>query len=192
MKVTLLDSTTMPELFIGEAAAICYDSDTSASACYRRVKSCKESGHLSTLRFASATFRIEGISRICSHQLVRHPHLSYLQRSQRYVLEKAVSFIEPPAVSTFDYNDQLAWADILDKAEELYLRLVREKKMKKEDARFILPQACDTALVVTGNFQAWMDFVNLRSEKHAQWEIRNVALEIKRQLAEIAPLVFGD
>jgi thymidylate synthase (FAD) len=124
--------------------------------------------------------------------LVRHAHLSYLQRSQRYVAEKEVNFIDPEVLRTLDSDDQRTWADIQSQAEYMYLQLVNSKKMKKEDARFILPQGCDTSITITGNLQAWLDFVNLRTEKHAQWEIREVALAIQDALRiKVAPSIFA-
>src|SRR5574343_933500 len=98
MKVTLLDNTLDPERKIGAMAAICYDSDLSDDACLRRAKKCKDSGHLATLRFAYATFNVQGISRICSHQIVRMAHAGILQRSQRYVKETNVEFVVPECV----------------------------------------------------------------------------------------------
>ena len=192
MKVELEDHTVDPEYKIGLFSAQCYDSKRDRESCIRRVKHCKDSGHLATLRFAYATFTVSGISRICSHQLVRHAHLSYLQRSQRYVKERSVTYIDPPELNLLDANTRLAWATIQDMSEALYLNLVINKLLKKEDARFILPQGCDTSITVTGNFQAWLDFIKLRADEHAQWEIQAVALEIKKQLSEIAPNVFGD
>lgn len=192
MKIELLDYTPDAEYKIGLYAAECYDSNKEREACLRRAKSCKDSGHLATLRFAYATFRVSGISRICSHQLVRHAHLSYLQRSQRYVAEKEVAFIDPASREQLPPHLAAWWSTLQDSAEELYLRLVNDKVMKKEDARFILPQGCDTSITVTGNLQAWLDFVNLRTDKHAQWEIRNVALEIQNLLREhVAPSIFA-
>lgn len=190
MKVTLLDYTQDPEYKIGLYSAECYDSKTDRESCIRRTKHCKDSGHLATLRFAYATFRVSGISRVCSHQLVRHAHLSYLQRSQRYVAEKSITFIDPPAINAMTHDQKLRWAMVQDLSEELYLELIDKKTLKKEDARFILPQGCDTSITVTGNFQAWLDFVKLRSDKHAQHEIQSVAIEIRKQLAEVAPNIF--
>ena len=192
MKVELLDCTDDPEYKIGLYAAECYDSNREREACIRRAKSCKDSGHLATLRFAYATFRVSGISRVCSHQLVRHAHLSYLQRSQRYVAETEMDFINPPALDDNEEWFVHSWARIQSDAERLYLYAINHKMMKKEDARFILPQSCDTSVTVTGNFQAWLDFIRLRTGKHAQWEIQAVACEIKRLLAEKAPNIFGD
>lgn len=192
MQVQLLDYTQDPEYKIGLFSAECYDSKKDRESCIRRVKHCKDSGHLATLRFAYATFHVKGISRVCSHQLIRHAHLSYLQRSQRYTKESSVEFIEPEALKdTPDYYRN-AWKKIQADAEALYLAGVDNKYLKKEDSRFILPQGCTTSIVVTGNFQAWMNFIKLRADKHAQKEIREVALEINRQLHEIAPNVFEE
>ena len=192
MEVKLLDYTDDAEFKIGLYAAECYDSKTDRESCLRRTKSCKDSGHLATLRFAYATFRVSGISRVCSHQLVRHAHLSYLQRSQRYVAEKEVNFIDPSALEQLDFDTRIKWGYVQDQAERLYLDLVNSKKMKKEDARFIRPQGCDTSVTITGNLQAWLDFVNLRTEKHAQWEIREVALAIQDALRiNVAPSIFA-
>jgi len=194
MKVILIPAgtTACPEEHIGEMASICYDSDTSPEACIRRARKCKDSGHLATLRFAYATFRVSEISRVCSHQLVRMAHAGILQRSQRYVKETAVEFIDPPALELCHPNEQLEWAHIQDAAERLYLKLVDTKQMKKEDARYILPQGCSTELNLCLNFQGWRDFLKNRAHSAAQWEARNVAFEIKRQLAELAPGIFGD
>ena len=191
MQVELLDYTQDPEYKIGLFAAECYDSKKDRESCIRRVKHCKESGHLATLRFAYATFQVKGISRVCSHQLVRHAHLSYLQRSQRYVFEKEVKFVNPESLETIPAAKLEKWKELQLNAEELYLDLVNSKEMKKEDARFILPQACDTAIVITGNFQAWLDFIKLRATSHAQKEIREVAYAIKDELEEIAPNIFN-
>lgn len=190
MNVILLDHTEDPVALIGRAAAICYDSDVGRDACVRRASKCKDSGHLATLRFAYATFNVSGISRVCSHQIVRMAHAGILQRSQRYVKETSVEFIDPPALDGCSYSQKLAWASIQDAASSLYLELVDSKAMKKEDARFILPQGCTTELNLCLNFQGWQDFLRNRNDKHAQWEVRNVASEIQRQLAEIAPEIF--
>lgn len=190
MKVTLFDHTENPEEKIAMAAAICYDSDTSPGANERRIKHLLSLGHLSTLRFAYATFKIEGISRTCSHQLVRHAHLSYLQESQRYVKQDTPTFVIPDSIAN---NEVLlgSWMDILDISTQAY-KLALENGVQKGDARFILPQANTTSLFVTGNFQAWRDFLNLRTQKKAQWEIRNVALTIGKELAKISPIVFEE
>lgn len=189
MKVELTDHTADPERTISKAAAICYDGDTSPEACDRRLKSLITKGHLSTLRFAYATFNVSGISRVCSHQLVRHAHLSYLQRSQRYCSELDIEFTVPqyqPGDETLHSEIAEHYKDCLD----VYRKLI-EAGYNKGEARYVLPQASTTELNITGNFQAWRDFIALRTDKAAQWEIRAVAYEIKRLLCEIAPNVFG-
>lgn len=190
MKVTLLDITKDPEYTIGFAASICYDSKTDRESCIKRAAHCVDSGHLATLRFCYATFTISEISRVCSHQLVRVAHAGILQKSQRYVKESAIEYIDPPALALCEPSDQLLWQNIQLDAERLYLRLVNSGQMKKEDARYILPQGCTTSLRVTGNFQMWLDLLGNRTSKNAQWEIRDVAIEIKRLLAEHAPGIF--
>ena len=190
MKVTLIDHTFNPEVMIGRAAAICYDSDTSEDASIRRAAKCKDSGHLATLRFAYASFNVSGISRVCSHQIVRMAHAGILQRSQRYVKESFVEYIDPPALSDCDLNDQIEWTQIQIRAERLYLKLLETKQMKKEDARYILPQGCSTEMNLCLNFQGWRDFLRNRNDKHAQWEVRSVAEEIQNHLHNIAPNIF--
>lgn len=190
MKIELLDHTKDIEAHIGLMASECYDSKTDRESCIRRAAHCADSGHLATLRFAYATFRISGISRVCSHQLVRVAHAGILQRSQRYVKETAIEYIDPPAVKQLPVSVLAEWHYIQDAAEELYLRLVNNGAMKKEDARYILPQGCSTGLRITGNLQMWKDLLANRTTNHAQWEIREVAKEIQRQLHELAPNLF--
>jgi thymidylate synthase (FAD) len=186
MKVTLVQSTPNPEEHIGLLAGICYGKtgEQSPEQCIKRAEHCVTKGHLSTLRFAHATFLIEGISRICSHQFVRSKHLDFLQRSQRYCNEEETNVIIPESISKYD----LVLGHMSDSIK-IYENLILNG-VKKEDARFILPQGTTTELLVVGNFQAWYDFIKLRSGKEAQWEIRAVAHEINRQLHGIAPNVF--
>ena len=177
MEVELLQITPNAEEFIGKCASICYDSSTDSGACVKRAAACVSKGHLATLRFAHATFHVKGISRACSHQFVRSKHLDFLQRSQRYCNEEDVKFVEPSSIESCivqDHNDYCL---------SLYLNLL-SMGVKKEDARFVLPEATTTELIVTGNFQAWLDFIKLRADVHAQWEIREVAKEINNLLAK--------
>jgi len=190
MKIELLQATPNPEVFIGTMAGICYGKETTDEAtAIKRAAHCVEKGHLSTLRFAHATFHVSGISRVCSHQFVRSKFLDFLQRSQRYCHEEGYEFVRPPELT--GYEKQAVYNDAVARAFDDYEMLLG-LGMKKEDARMILPQCTTTELVVTGNFQAWLDFIKLRSGKEAQWEIRAVALEIKSQLAQIAPNIFGE
>jgi len=171
---------------IGEYAGICYNSNLEEGTCIKRAISCKDKGHLATLRFAHATFYVSGISRTCSHQFVRSKHLDFLQRSQRYCNESEAEFVVPTkdpdiaALITASYQDSLAQ----------YKKLL-SAGVKKEDARFVLPNGGTTELIVVGNFQAWLDFIALRADKHAQWEIREVAKTINNILSEHAPGLFN-
>lgn len=191
MQVTLIDHTQDPEARIGEMAAICYASDTGRDASIRRAKKCKDSGHLATLRFAYATFHVDGISRVCSHQIVRMAHAGILQRSQRFVKESGIGFVDPPDLAQCPSWFREMWSSIQVYAEALYLESVENKWLKKEDARYLLPQGCTTELNLCLNFQGWRDFLRNRADKAAQWEVRQVAEEIQQQLAGIAPGIFG-
>lgn len=189
MQVTLKFITPDPEAHIGEAAAMCYDSSVERDACLRRAAHCMNVQHLATLRFAYADFEITGISRVASHQLVRVAHAGILQRSQRYVAETCVEYVDPPALGRLPEWLQSEWGQVQASAEAVYLRAMQEG-MKKEDARYILPQGCTTGLRICGNFQMWHDLLANRVAPKAQWEVRAVAREILRQLNEHAPGVF--
>jgi len=178
MKVKLLQITPNALEFIGRCAAICYESSTETKACIKRAISCRDKGHLATLRFAHATFHVSEISRICSHQFIRSKHLDFLQRSQRYCEEDVPKFVYPRT----KMDTQIS--SLYQTAHRVYQDLIKAG-VRKEDARFVLPEGTQTELVVTGNFQAWLDFIKLRADIHAQAEIRAVAKEINNQLAAV-------
>ena len=184
MKVNLEFITPNSLELIGRFAGICYGSNTERTVCIKRAIACKDKGHLATLRFAHATFHISGISRVCSHQFVRSKHLDFLQRSQRYCNEEQASFVYPGT------NQDTLISGAYQSAMARYQELIAAG-VKKEDARFVLPEGTQTELIVTGNFQAWLDFIKLRADTHAQKEIRTVAKEINNQLAEHAPGLFN-
>lgn len=190
MKVTLIDHTADPENIIGKAAAICYDAKTDRESNIKRAVHCKTKGHLSTLRFAYATFNISEISRVCSHQLVRIAIAGILQESQRYVELSKVDFVTPPALAGMPMDLIRRWSHLLGESELIYKECI-EQGMKKEDARYILPQSCTTQINLCLNFQGWKDVIANRTAKSAQWEIREVFQEIERQLQGIAPNVFS-
>ena len=180
VKVSLLQITPDAANFIGDCAGICYNSKRDTDSNIKRAVGCLDKGHLATLRFAHATFHVSGISRVCSHQMVRSKHLDFLQRSQRYCKETETNFLYP---STVDEDKHFLFEDVYRTCLEQYNRLL-SLGIKKEDARFVLPEATTTELIVTGNFQAWVDFIKLRADTHAQWEIREVAKEINNILAK--------
>jgi thymidylate synthase (FAD) len=186
MKVTLEEHTN--PLNLGKYAGICYGREGNDE---KRLAHIIGVGHLSVLRFGAAVFRIQGISRVCLAQLTRSKHLEYLVRSSRYCDESEAEFHMPESLKELDAVSQDRILSCLQKAEDLYKEL-RDKGISKQDARYILPQGQETELYVTGNYQAWKDFIKLRSSKSAQEEVRKVALEIERQLQEIAPIIFGN
>lgn len=186
MLVKLEFITPDAENFIGKMAAICYDANTAREPNIKRAAKCAQDGHLATLRFAHAVFNVSGISRVCSHQFVRSKHLDFLQRSQRYCKELDVNFTLPILNR---WEDSAAIRDHYDRSSKLYNDLL-QSGVKKEDARFVLPEATHTELNVSGNLQAWRDFIKLRADKHAQWEIRNVAVAVNNILAKECPNLF--
>ncbi len=147
-------------------------------------------GHESIIEHAIVTFDITGISRACSHQLVRHRIASYSQESQRYVDMTAPEFVVPPSVGE-NPQARAVWDEFTDQATSTYHRL-RELGVRKEDARFVLPNATATRIIVTMNFRALRHLFSVRCERAAQWEIRALALEMLRQVHIYAPSVFGD
>lgn len=184
MKVTL-EMHTDP-LLLGKFAGICYGREGNDE---KRLKHIIDVGHLSVLRFGMAVFKIEGISRVCLAQLTRSKHLDYLVRSSRYCDESEAAMLRPASFEKLTPSLQWEWSVLEKKARELYKDL-RAGGMQKQDARYILPQAQETELYVTGNYQAWVDFLRLRNKSAAQDEVREVAQKIEVLLQKAAPIVF--
>ena len=125
-----------------------------------------------------AVFFIDGISRVATHQLIRHSSLNFSQRSQRYVKEDNNFTIIPPSISNNTQTKGLL--KMIDKvAQDTYNILVNTYKIKREDARFILPSGRKTTIVVSGNLNWINDFIEKRDNIHSQWEIRNIASIMK-------------
>lgn len=164
-----------------------------------------EVGHLSVLEHGSVSFYITGISRSCTHELIRHRHFSYSQLSQRFVRESDANVVVPPAI-VGDAHLEALFAKATDASRDAYAELLaalEEKladvpggpirnKQARQAARSVLPNATETRVVVTGNYRAWRHFVEMRATEHADVEIRQVAVECLRQLQRAAPNVFGD
>jgi thymidylate synthase (FAD) len=185
-----------PEALIERAGRICYRSknrettDKAAAASRARfIQARIQDGHESIIEHASATFEISGISRAASHQLVRHRIASYSQESQRYVDMSDPEWVVPPDV---DANPDAAevWGKATDQVRESYRRL-RELGIKKQDARFLLPSAAATRIVVTMNFRELLHVFRIRISPHAQWEIRAMCVQMLQSLLPYAPNVFG-
>jgi thymidylate synthase (FAD) len=147
-------------------------------------------GHESIIEHASVTFEISGISRACSHQLVRHRLASYSQESQRYVDMSDPEFVVPPTVAQ-NPEAMVVWEEFMARVADAYHQL-RTLGARKEDARFVLPNATTTRIIVTMNYRSLRHLFSVRCEKGAQWEIRELALEMLRQVHSLAPAVFAD
>ncbi len=170
----------------------CYQSSPAKTISERRefIKARIKMGELSPLEFATATFKVEG-SRVYTHQQVRHRIASYAQESQRYVqLKDPSQFIVPPEIQE---NPQALsiFLGIMNETFNAYFSLLR-LGIKKENARYLLPQAVKSKIFVSMNFRAWRHFLKLRCDKRAHWEIREVAQQILKILYQEAPSVFGD
>ena len=184
MKISLIDYSKNGQETIAQAAGLCYgkpDKDTS------RIKRLKEHKHLATMRFAHAVIKVEDISIACQNQMVRSKHLDFLVESKRYVDASDRGFVMPYVDATAHSLIDQAYVDAL----ETYRDLI-ELGVPKEDARSILPANTMTSMYIAGNLQAWMDMFKLRVSKHAQKEIRDVALGCWGLLIEVYPLVFSD
>lgn len=191
MKAELVVYTPNPEETIERAARICYDSKTGDYEKRKKFLSgLIKSGHTSTIEHASATFKFSEVSRALTHELVRHRLFSFSQRSQRYCLEDNAGYAVP---STFEKDLQLRakYIQMMSNIQYLYKELI-DSGIPKEDARYILPNACYTEIFVSGNFREWRHFLELRLSPRAQWEIRQLAHMVLDGLYKVAPIVFQD
>jgi thymidylate synthase (FAD) len=194
--VVIQGLTPNAERHIEYCARFCYNTlDKMTNDSYKRFLPARlKQGHFSILSHAHCSFVITGISRACSHQLVRHAHLRYLQRSQRYCDESKDAFVTPnmqntaSSIATCADAPSLYGATVKD-AFQAY-RNLKFAGMKGEDARYVLPNACKTQIVVSGTLQGWWDFLRLRMGKHAQWEIRQIAQFVYSLLHEHMPTIF--
>lgn len=148
-----------------------------------------ELGHLSPIEHASFTFYVGGISRACSHQLVRHRLASYSQQSQRAVKVERGAFVVPPTVASKPEAAEI-YGEVLSKAIEAYEKLV-SLGVPMEDARYVVPQGVQTKLVVTMNARELLHFFGLRLCERAQWEIRELARRMLEEVKKVAPAIFA-
>lgn len=219
-KVYLLAHTPNPEHTIAAAAKLCYSSskvsdlakNLTESQAASFVDMLSEIGHESPIEHASFTFGIEGVSRSLLAQITRHRMASYSVKSQRYVKEGAFEFVTPPEVAAdpvalHAYKESMRLAqesydkiaEILTekhkatfmaegKDEKTAARLASKKAI--EDARFVLPNACETKMVVTMNARSLHNFFRHRCCNRAQWEIQEVANQMLKLVKEVAPELF--
>jgi len=195
MKVELIAMTRYlqgngtPEELLEHAGRVCYRSESRGEP-GKFLQARIREGHESLIEHASATFEICGISRACSHQLVRHRIASYSQESQRYVSMDDPEWVLPPSIAQ-DESARAIWERFAEQVKETY-RALRERGLRKEDARFVLPNATATRIVVTMNFRELRHFFRVRCDRAAQWEIRALAKEMLKLAYQIAPSVFQD
>jgi thymidylate synthase (FAD) len=175
------------EEVIEYAGRLCWDTTDKLDTSPDRIQKWIKAGHESVIEHASATFYIRA-SRALTHELVRHRLASYSQRSQRYVKENEPRYIAPPELGAGARN---IFEKAMEDAWEAYRKLL-STGIKPEIARYVLPNACETQIVMTMNFRELRHFIKQRTSKRALPEMRAVAGEISRIMKEQAPKVFED
>ncbi len=220
MKVKLLAHTPDPEKVVSMAAKLCYskvgvegiEENLTDEKIESFLKMLTDIGHESPLEHVSFTFGVEGISRACSHQIVRHRIASYSQQSQRYVKLDQFEYIIPPEIEKSeeakkifveamerDQKDYDRIVDILSekhkkefmeegKSEKEATRLAEKKAI--EDARYVFPNACETKIVMTMNVRSLYNFFDHRCCERAQWEIREMATQMLKEVKKVATIMF--
>lgn len=170
MNVTLIQATPNPIETIAKIASICYDSDPKNHL--GLVKHLYKNGHHSVFEHIYFTFKIEGISRACSHQLVRHRHCSFTQRSQRYCSEDGFDYVTPPTIDRDTFEQDIYQSELAYKTYQEW------HNVPNEDARYILPNACATELYLSCNLRELIHIANERLCTRAQWEIRELVKQM--------------
>ena len=205
LHVALIRHTLSPEELVALGARLCYSRAT-VDALNERVSSADQTafcekilgmGHESVLEHATFTFGVEGVSRVLLAQLTRHRLASFSVQSQRYVsYEKGFGYIVPPRIAALGEEAAQEYARQMDQMHTWYLdwqeRLGKTGEGSNEDARFVLPGACETRLMMTMNVRELRHFFSLRMCSRAQWEIRALATEMHRLCMEVAPALFAD
>jgi thymidylate synthase (FAD) len=204
LNVVLLRHTPEPEEVVAMAAKLCYSAsgmedlkqkiETKDQEAF--VERLASIGHLSPVEHISFTFGIEGISRACSHQLVRHRVASYSQQSQRYVREEQFDFIIPPSIKQ-DAALIQEYTKCMADAQENYTRVLKRLEelgyrgeAGQQDARYLLPNAAETKIIVTMNARELLHFFRVRTCNRAQWEIRAMAERMLALAKRTAPTIF--
>lgn len=221
MKVKLVSYTPEPEKLVAMAAKLCYSSVGTDAIAEGLTQEATEKflefltgiGHESPVEHVNFTFAAEGISRTLTHQLVRHRIASYSQQSQRYVKLDAFEFVMPPSIEKIPLakayfeeamaRDQETYDKLVDILEkDTFERLLREgvpekqahknaEKAAIEDARYVFPNACETKILFTMNARTLLHFFHQRCCNRAQWEIRNMADQMLKEVKAAAPMLFA-
>lgn len=205
LKVSLMEFTPDPETVVALSARLCYSpagvdelkEKINEKEKKKLINLLREAGHLSPFEHASFTFAVEGISRACSHQLVRHRLASYSQQSQRYVsLKKGFNYIIPPVIKR-NRDLKKLFVEAMYLSHKYYCKIheILEKKgitgeVARQDARFVLPNAAETKIIVTMNARELLHFFRVRCCNRAQWEIRQLAIEMLKLVKKVAPELF--
>lgn len=196
IKVKLMKYTEQPEKTVAMAARLCYSpcgaeelaekmSDEQVEKLVQKIVSM---GHASTMEHVTFTFAIEGISRVLTHQLVRHRIASYSQQSQRYVSEHDFEYVLPPSIAK---NPQAKekFTNLMNTIRQTYDELTA-MDVPKEDARYVLANATETKILATFNARSLLHFFSLRCCNRAQWEIRQMAYLMLAEVKKVAPSLF--
>lgn len=195
MKVELLKHTPEPEILVAMAAKLCY-SQANIDDLWQQMKEKEvssfinklmEMGHHSPFEHVNFTFGIEGVSRVTTHQLVRHRIASYSQQSQRYVRYKEIKHITPPSIQK---DKERLFNEAVEYAKKTYEKLIN-LGIPVEDARYVLPEACETKIIVSMNARELLHFFRLRCCNRAQWEIRQLAHQMLKKAKEVCPNIFA-
>ncbi len=218
MKVTLLAYTPEPDALVAAAARVCYGADAiphekpAADSVEKFINMLTEMGHESPVEHVSFTFGIEGVSRSVLAQITRHRIASFSVRSQRYVSEDEFGYVTPPEIAAIPEAAEI-YKRSMERAAEDYRQLsevLRKAKAERgdfaqksekaaakaiekasiEDARYVLPNACETMMVVTMNARSLYNFFRLRCCNRAQWEIRELARQMLMLVREVSPALF--
>ncbi len=220
LKVELLRYTKEGEKLVASAAKLCYspvgigeiEDNLEEKNIEKFLNMLMDLGHESPMEHVSFTFGVEGVSRTLTHQLVRHRIASYSQQSQRYVKLNQFEYIIPPSIAE-DEQAKKIFIEAMEKDQQYYNRLtdilfnkhynefikqgVGQKEAKRkaeklaiEDARYVFPNACETKIVFTMNARSLLNFFRLRTCNRAQWEIRNMAMEMLKLVKGVYPILF--
>ncbi len=205
LNVVLLRHTPEPEEVVAMAAKLCY-SPSGVEELKEKIEAKDQAafveklasiGHLSPIEHVSFSFGIEGISRACSHQLVRHRVASYSQQSQRYVREEQFDYVVPPSIKE-DPPLAKEFEKCMAEAQENYTKVLKrleelgyKGEAGQQDARYLLPNAAETKIVVTMNARELLHFFRVRTCNRAQWEIREMAERMLALVKKAAPTIFA-
>jgi thymidylate synthase (FAD) len=198
MEVLLIAYTPDPERVCGAAAKVCVSSkspreiweSTPKESLLRNLGAALSRGHESVVEHAYFTFAVSGVSRALTHQLVRHRIASYSQQSQRYVKLTRPGYVTPPTVKG-DAEAERLYREAVESTFKAYKRLI-ELGVPVEDARYVLPNAAETSLIVSVNARELLHILELRLCLHAQWEIRMLASKMLQEAVKVAPEILAN